>query len=456
MRVAIIDIGSNTANLAVYDHDGAGLLTPLAERATPFGLLRQLGSDGTLPSATIAATLALLRGFVRKAANLKVERVEVIATSALRDAPNREALIGRAEREFGVRIRVLDGPEEGRCAAIAALHSLPVHDGFVVDMGGGSLQIAEVRERRFVRAASLPLGALRLALHYGGPDPLDPARVTALRREVRSRLAEVPWFTHGDGVLVGLGGTIRSLARMDRRTRDWPVPHVHGYSLDEDGIESIWETVSRVPSSGLRDIPGLPAHRVGLIVPGALVVCWLLRVGGFSEMRICDDGVREGTLLDADPPAVDVVRDHALRRAFPLDADAQVARDAVLAVYDALAADRAPGWRPAFALAATVALSGLDPDSLLETPLAGYWQDDLLAADALLRPAAPSPLDPALRERAQVLLTLARTLPVLPVRISVDGIRMHTLLPMQEGVASNFRTLFERDLIYETVASVTA
>src|SRR4051794_39425064 len=108
MRAAVIDIGSNTAKLSVYEHDGASVLTPISERGEALGLLRQLGADGSLSPPTTHAPLSLLKSFLREAGELEADRVEVIATSALRDAANRDVLIERARRELGIHIRVLD------------------------------------------------------------------------------------------------------------------------------------------------------------------------------------------------------------------------------------------------------------------------------------------------------------------------------------------------------------
>ncbi|MFZ5477545.1 MAG: hypothetical protein ACOZNI_12285, partial [Myxococcota bacterium] len=327
-RTAVIDVGSTTAHLAVFDVTEDAPPTCVADRAEPLRLYERRGRDGRLGDDAIADLVDALAELLREAAGQDVERVEVIATAVLRDGDG-DRVTARVREALGLPVEVVTGEEEGRRAAVAALHALPLTDGVAVDLGGGSLQVAEVRDRRIGRVASLPLGALRLLLRHPCDDPPSHVTVTGLRREIRAALAAVPWLAEGQ--LVGMGGTLRTLGRIDRRARAWAVPHGHGYALTLDAVESIWELVSRVPADARRSIAGLPDHRVDLVVPGALVALWLLRAGGHETLRLCDPGLREGTVLrHREPPPVDAMRIAGLRDRFGADPDADAAWEAAL------------------------------------------------------------------------------------------------------------------------------
>jgi exopolyphosphatase/guanosine-5'-triphosphate,3'-diphosphate pyrophosphatase len=421
-RIAVVDIGSNTANLAVFQVDAGGAIHCVAERDQPLQLLRRLGPDGHLPAAAIAATLQLIRDYVHHAGTLGADSVELISTSAVRDAPNSGDLVRRVKEELGLELAVLDGAAEARVAVQGVVNTLPLQAGFMVDLGGGSLQITEVHDRRARRVASLPLGALRLTDQFIRSDPADGATVNQLRRHVQRSLETLPWLRDAGGTLVGVGGTIRTLAKMSRRASDWPIPHSHGYRLTTDDVESSWELVSRMESARRRELPGLPAHRVELIVAGALVIKQVLRIGRFEGVEVSSSGVREGAALArcfGPDSLIEDIREAGLRGRFGGSTDdiawATQARAAAEHLFDAVAAplglDRA--HRDTFAVAARLRAlwERRSPvpgplSALLERPIQGFYQRELLAVADLVSPVPRLRMDLGARARLAVLLDL--------------------------------------------------
>src|SRR6202040_2584320 len=168
------------------------------------------GAPGVLPRRAIAKTLrAVHRFFARYSPQEQGPRVVAIATSAVRDARNRERLLDPLRRDEGIEVQVLSARDEARFGVVAALESLSFAKGVVVDLGGASLQLSRVRRRRIVSTASLPLGAVRTTRQFLRRDPPTPLELRALRVEIRARLQEaLPPADRGE-VLVGLGGTVR-------------------------------------------------------------------------------------------------------------------------------------------------------------------------------------------------------------------------------------------------------
>lgn len=172
------------------------------------------GPPGRLRAAAVDATLDCVHRFLRRVRDGRSPRVVAIATAAVRDATNRALLLDALREREGVAVRVLTGPEEARLGAEAALLSLPIRDGIVADLGGGSLQLTPVRDRRPGRSVSLPLGTIRLTQRFLRGDPPSRAEVARLRREVEDVLTQgLPVARPGDR-LIGLGGTVRSLGRI--------------------------------------------------------------------------------------------------------------------------------------------------------------------------------------------------------------------------------------------------
>jgi exopolyphosphatase/guanosine-5'-triphosphate,3'-diphosphate pyrophosphatase len=403
LTLAVIDIGSNTATLAVYRATEAGGLDRVVQIGEPLRLYRRLGPDRSFPDPAIERTVELIRRFVTRARQEGAERIQAVATSAVRDARNGDALCDRIRREAGVSIHILDGESEGVCAAISAANTLPITDGVVVDMGGGSLQVARLVTRQAREVTSLPLGALRLTDEFLGPEPITADMIGRLRRHVSKLFEELDWF--GGGTLVGIGGSVRALAKIDRRRRGWPLRPGHGYRLDLDAVEETWEQTSRMPLESRRLLPGLADHRAETVVASALVWFLLLRRGGFDHVRVSTYGVREGVAWrmffgdEADTHVPDV-RLAGLGVRFPPRRPIEAALTSLrarlmepdLARHRAvlLAATwlRAGGWGAAEALPV-----------LTEAPLSGFLQEEVLGLAGLLGDERGVGLSPATLHR---------------------------------------------------------
>lgn len=464
-RIAVVDIGSNTANLAIFTVDQWGAISCVAERDQPLQLLRRLGPDGHLPAAAIAATMQLLRDFVHQATSLDADAIELISTSAVRDAPNSAELVGRVKNEMGLELKVLDGAAEARAAVVGVVNTLPLVDGYVIDLGGGSLQITEVENRRAARVASLPLGALRMTDQFMRSDPPDGPTVNLLRRHVQRTLETLPWLKNAGGTVVGVGGTIRTLAKMSRRAAEWPIPHGHGYRLTADDIESSWELVSRAEAARRREIPGLPAHRVDLIIAGALVVKQVLRAGRFEAIEVSSSGVREGAALMhrlGDEALVADIREAGLRARFGgSDADvawATQARTAAEELFDTLAGPLGLDLtlRDTFAVAARLRAlwERRSPvpgplSALLERPIQGFFQREVLAVADLVSPVPRLRIDLGIRARLAVLLDLIAAAHGRPLRASIDGdvVRVQLDARVQAEIVERFGRAFGRPLV---------
>lgn len=371
---AVVDIGSNTATMAVFRLDRGGL-ERLAQEGEPLRLMRRLTPEGIFPASAIERTAQVMRGFARRAADLGASTIDAVATSAVRDARNQEELL-RAIREAGVPVRAISGEEEALLAVRSALGTLPMSDGIVVDLGGGSLQLARVRRRRAGAAVSLPLGGLRLSEVLADSDPPAAADLTRLRRQVETALRAIPWLQAeaGDAV-VAMGGSVRAMAKVDRRDRRWPIGHDHGYRLDEDALLAEYESLSRMDARTRATVPGLAAHRVDTIVPALVVMLALLRVLRTGELRVSGAGIREGLVLSKAGAlrSRGQVRAAALRRHLPA-----LSAEALRGIADG------EGDGPTLSLARAVANERGRAGALVERPLYGFWQDELLPAVATL------------------------------------------------------------------------
>lgn len=293
--VALLDLGSNAARfLLVRVNPGVGYRVLQEERVqTRLGA----GSPGRLPQPAVKATLRAAHSFLERVTNGRRPRVLAVATEAVRIADNRDGLLGALRRREGVEVHVLTGRDEGRLGALAALKSLPIRNGLVVDLGGGSLQLTRIARGRIGPGASLPLGAIRLTGRFLRGDPPSTREVRALRREVRYQLEQAGASGRPGDQLVGLGGTVRTLGRIHLATTRSPRKSRHGLELGQSDITAIRARIEPLSCTKRRRVPGLKPERADVILAGALAIEELMLFGGYFTLTVCTRGVRDGLLL---------------------------------------------------------------------------------------------------------------------------------------------------------------
>jgi exopolyphosphatase/guanosine-5'-triphosphate,3'-diphosphate pyrophosphatase len=293
--VALIDIGSNAARCIIARvFPGLGFEVLHQDR-----LQTRLGSGqgGVLPRGAVRETLAFVRRFLSMARKQYQPRVMAVATAAVREAVNRDDLLGTLEREEDVVVQVLSGEEEARLGALAALRSLSFRTGVVIDLGGGSLQLTHVHESSIATTASLPLGAVRTTRRFLSADPPTKQELTGLRREVQRLVAPKLPAVRNAPELVGLGGTVRALASMHLSALNGSRPSRQGFRLRRDDIDRLCRYLQELPLHDRRRLPGLAAERADIIVAGAVVVAEVMSIGGYDTLTVCKGGVRQGLLL---------------------------------------------------------------------------------------------------------------------------------------------------------------
>jgi exopolyphosphatase/guanosine-5'-triphosphate,3'-diphosphate pyrophosphatase len=314
-------------------------------------------------------------------------------------------------RELGIEVQLIDGDQEARYGFVGAVRGLPVEDGLVFDMGGGSMQVSRFRKRVLEKDWSLPLGSLRLSQSFLENDPPKPGQIRKLKAHVRDLLhdAHIPVLRAGE-TLVGTGGTVRNLAKIDRRTRGYPITRLHGYEVTRRRLH---EVVARVAATPLRKrdaIPGLSDERGDSIVGGALGIETLLEAVEADAVLVSGQGVREGiaySLLAATvPSAADVHRESvaALTARFTAwDASAAARRVDVATRLASCLLPRASELAEPLRHAAFIADIGRSvdyfdrhehaADIVLATELDGFSHREIALVSAVLRAAREDDLD---------------------------------------------------------------
>jgi exopolyphosphatase/guanosine-5'-triphosphate,3'-diphosphate pyrophosphatase len=360
--LGVMDIGSNTARCVVFDTSGAGTVRAVYETKDAPRLGGGTGADGSLSPEAMVRGVATVRRFTRTLRSLKVPKSLAVATSAVRDAPNGPEFVRDVARATGVTLRTISGTEEARYAYLGIASAWELSNDLVCDLGGGSLQLAEVRDGSLRNSVSLPLGVLRLSQRFFDHDPPKRREYDALQEHVRGTLASVLEAFGGTRYrLFGIGGTVRSLARAAIEFREYPVRRVHGYPLYESDLEALEELLGEMPAARRRSIPGIGGDRADVVLAGIVVFSELLRAVKVDRIIVSGTGIREGIALESIGAKLPVPAEVLAQRsataaaesfAFDLDHGREVAETAT-ALFRALA-DRFDGG-PSEGLALRVA-----------------------------------------------------------------------------------------------------
>jgi exopolyphosphatase/guanosine-5'-triphosphate,3'-diphosphate pyrophosphatase len=299
-RLAAIDIGSNSIRLLVAEAQPDGSYRVLDDEKRTTRLARGIAHGNRLDPAAMADSLDALGRMKTIADGYGIDRLDVIATSAVREAANRTAFLELVHQRLGLEIEVIPAVEEGRLSFLSAARHFDLRavNAVVVDLGGGSSELTFAAHGVVQDIFSLPIGAVRLTDALVRSDPLtieDEKRLRKRVRKVFERSVTPPGFV--PQVMIGSGGTFLALANMSMRRRGRVFPSVGGYELDRGEVRHIFEHLRALPLRARREIPGLNADRADIILAGVVVVEQLLKLLGVNRLLVNAQGVRDGLLL---------------------------------------------------------------------------------------------------------------------------------------------------------------
>ena len=290
-RLAVIDIGSNSIRLVVFDGLKRAPATMFNEKVL-CGLGRGLERSGHLNPEGVSLAIPNLVRFTALAKAMGIERVDLIGTAAVRDAEDGLDFVEAVQKETGHTIRVLSGAEEAQLSALGVIAGNPEADGIMGDLGGGSLELVEVNNGKIGHATTLALGPLRLMESCG--DDRQTARAL-----IDQTLAKVDWLAAGAGrAFYPVGGAWRNLARLHIEQKRHPLRAIHGHTILSDEAIKLTRLVSRQGKSSLSGIEFISRRRRETLPLGSLVLSRLLKITNSSAIVFSTYGLREGYLFN--------------------------------------------------------------------------------------------------------------------------------------------------------------
>jgi len=294
-RIAIVDIGSNSVRLVVFESLSRTAFTVHNEK-TICSIGRDLATTGLLHKDGVDLALESLKRFRLLVDKLNVAVREAVATAAARDALNGPEFVRRAESAWGAPVRVLSGFEEARLAGEGVLAAIPDADGLTADLGGGSLDMVLVKGGRTHEACSLPFGPLRL-LDYSKGD------FEKTRQIIDFELSRWPHLRGLDGrTLYLVGGIWRSVARVDMLREEYPLHMLQQYTIPYGRAIDLCTVLAKQGRKSLELLTAVSKRRMELLPYGATVLQRLLAAAKFNQVIVSANGVREGIIFSKLPP----------------------------------------------------------------------------------------------------------------------------------------------------------
>lgn len=290
-RQAVLDIGSNSIRLVIYDGPKRAP-APICNEKALCGLGRDMSADGSLNRAAVEHALHTLRRFRKLVEAHGDPPAYVVATAAVREAKDGPKFVREVEA-LGFRVGVIEGGEEARLAALGVVSYEPNATGIVGDMGGGSLELIAVESGFAKEATSLSIGPLRLMQKTGGS-------IVEAEKIVESALNVADWIAPGRfETLYSVGGAWRAVARIHMRLRSYPLSVLHHYEMTRQEALDVCRLVSRQSRRSLEEIPGIPRRRLDTLPFAAMVLGAVLERTKSARVVTSAGGVREGLLFNA-------------------------------------------------------------------------------------------------------------------------------------------------------------
>lgn len=300
-RCAIIDIGSNSIRLVVYQ-SRTRIPAAMFNEKVMAGLGRGLSERGRMGDGAIATAIAGLKRFAALTRAMGITNVRTVATAAVREAKNGPDFIARVFDECDLVIEVMDGEAEARAAAMGLVSGIPDADGVVGDLGGGSLELIRVKNGEMGNRISLPIGALRM-------DAVRKRDKRALGPFIAKALDKVKWADEGWGKpFYMVGGSWRALAQIHIWMTDHPLPIVHQYELPASAPAKMFRSLAHTDLATLKQVPHLSTSRLPTLPGAAMLLAAVVKKLGASRVIASGFGLREG-LLYSDLPEAERAQD---------------------------------------------------------------------------------------------------------------------------------------------------
>ena len=302
-RIALIDLGSNTARLVIYDVLDGGYFVVSEERREPVRL-GETEADGSLKQTRIMQAIATIQTFKEMCAIKNVDRILAVATAAVRRASNQKTFLSDVFNATGVRVTVVSQDEEANYVYQGVVNSMDIPRGLILEIGGGSTKFVYYNRRTILHTKILPFGAVTLTNMFENPDKSPEQCMDDMVAYAREQLETVEWFKEidPDTQLIGVGGSCRNLARIIRKVKKYPLDMVHNFHMQVEDFNYVFNMIRTLDLDKKRRIKGLSAARADVFPSAMAVIKAFVDYMNFTEIVASGSGLREGVMFNYSVP----------------------------------------------------------------------------------------------------------------------------------------------------------
>ncbi|MEB3100533.1 Ppx/GppA phosphatase family protein [Ferviditalea candida] len=321
-RIGIMDIGSNSIRLAIFEQTEFGAHRVIDESKETARLSMQIDDAGNLDKQAVLSVIDTLKHFKMLCQANRTAKIRAVATAAIRSAANSSEILRMIEEKTGLSIELLSGEEEARLGFLGMINTIDIKDGFLVDIGGGSTELTLFKKRGIVRSVSIPFGAVNTTKRFSQDGLVHPEQQKQLQETIELALKDHPWIVEHSGLpLVGVGGTVRSICKMDQKMKKYSYDHMHNYNMAPKDIAYLQNLLPPMPLDQRKRVEGLKKERVDIIGPGIIILNAVLKICEAPAFIVSGAGLRDGIMYETlypDRPKVEDVLEHSLRNLLAL------------------------------------------------------------------------------------------------------------------------------------------
>lgn len=297
-RISFIDLGSNSVRFVIIEIQDNGSYQLIYQQKESIRLSEGLSTNNELTPAAMERALRTLKAFSQMAVVMNVKKTIAVGTAAVRLAKNGTDFIKKVKKETGFTLNCITGLEEARLGFLGVINTIGLTDFILFDLGGASIEISLVQDRKIKHSISLPMGALTVKEKFQKGNELNGDEFTDMMAYIEKNLYSVKWLKKVNLPLIGIGGTVRNLGKMDQRRKNYAISKIHNYELSPTHLEELFELVKNKKLAQRKKISGLSTERADIIVSGASIIKKLLEYTEATTIYVSGSGLREGLFYD--------------------------------------------------------------------------------------------------------------------------------------------------------------
>lgn len=298
-RFGLIDVGSNTIRLVIFEMNEFQGVTELQNIKTPARLVQYLDDNKEMSEEGIEVLLSVLKSFTEIAEQYKIRDSTAIATAAIRQSSNRDKIIQRVKDEIGLKLELLSEEKEAYFGNYAVRHTMDLLDGISIDIGGGSTELTLFKNKAVKAVHSFPFGTVSLQNQFfDGKKHNDKKAIEKATDWVNEQFKQLDWVQDSKVPLIGIGGSARNYAEINQRQIDYPIAGIHQYEMEPKELKDTFDLLVDSSLKDLGDLDGLSEDRRDIIIPAGIVFTQLVNVMDAPSFAISNRGLREGIVIE--------------------------------------------------------------------------------------------------------------------------------------------------------------